>query len=147
VSSGCLSAVSPQARALALDSSRELLYLTWRSLPGPADVSQEAPECISKLCSDILLPALNAPFLLADKVRERNIWIGCSVTSQIHFDALDNLHVCLQGSKIFHLLLPLGLLGTVSSALGRDGLEMTSHPSLQFSPHMRDLMPGSSFQE
>ncbi|CAI7847878.1 unnamed protein product [Closterium sp. NIES-53] len=35
-----------------------------------------------------------------------NLWLGRSATSQLHFDAMDNVHVCLQGSKIVHLYSP-----------------------------------------
>ncbi|GJP77254.1 hypothetical protein CLOP_g7678 [Closterium sp. NIES-67] len=35
-----------------------------------------------------------------------NLWVGRSATSQIHFDGIDNVHVCLEGSKLFHLYDP-----------------------------------------
>lgn len=126
-----------EARALASESSRELLYLTWRSLPGPADIGHNAPECIHKLCSGILLPALDAPFLDAARVRERNIWLGCSVSSQIHFDALDNLHVCLQGSKLFHLYSPWDSLAVYPAPWDRESLNNKSSIPSIFTAHAR----------
>ncbi|CAI5969662.1 unnamed protein product [Closterium sp. NIES-65] len=38
--------------------------------------------------------------------KQWNLWVGRSATSQIHFDGMDNVHVCLQGSKIVHLYSP-----------------------------------------
>ncbi|CAI5512822.1 unnamed protein product, partial [Closterium sp. Naga37s-1] len=43
---------------------------------------------------------------LAGGREQWNLWVGRSATSQIHFDGMDNVHVCLQGSKIIHLYSP-----------------------------------------
>ncbi|CAI5477972.1 unnamed protein product, partial [Closterium sp. Yama58-4] len=66
----------------------------------------------SLFIDQLLGPTLSPPFLNALRrsgagSREQwNLWVGRSATSQIHFDGMDNVHVCLQGSKIIHLYSP-----------------------------------------
>ena len=99
-----------EAEAMSKVSKHSLLYLTWRGLPSPTCLDDDAVLTKSQefklFMKSCVHPATCPPFLDPRHVRQRNVWIGNSVTSQIHFDGLDNLHVCIQGTKTFHLYSP-----------------------------------------
>ncbi|KAJ7299595.1 hypothetical protein O6H91_Y199000 [Diphasiastrum complanatum] len=101
------------AEALELISApkNQLLYLTWRGLPDARQTNppDEIPEEFVFFLENLLFPTINPPFIPVEFVKQRNIWMGSIVTSQIHFDALDNLHICISNRKVFHLYSPLEL--------------------------------------
>eukprot|EP00897_Mesotaenium_endlicherianum_P008132 jgi/Mesen1/7347/ME000377S06564 len=76
-------------------------------LEGAEDVPPQFRFFIEKLLEPTLTPDFLGRAGAAEaRIKQRNVWLGCSVTSQIHFDALDNLHVVLEGLKTFHLYSP-----------------------------------------
>ncbi|KAI5066943.1 hypothetical protein GOP47_0017471 [Adiantum capillus-veneris] len=83
----------------------ELLYLTWRSLPKHG-IPSSMPEGFCQFIDTIICPITTPSFIATETIKQRNVWMGSLVTSRIHFDALDNLHVCLSGKKIVHLYPP-----------------------------------------
>ncbi|MCO5569584.1 hypothetical protein L7F22_023299 [Adiantum nelumboides] len=83
----------------------QLLYLTWRSLP-ELSIPGSMPEEFCHFIDNIIRPITTPRFIASETVKQRNVWMGSLVTSRIHFDALDNLHVCLSGGKIVHLYPP-----------------------------------------
>eukprot|EP00899_Mesostigma_viride_P018267 jgi/Mesvir1/26441/Mv16124-RA.4 len=84
----------------------QLIYLTWRDLPAPGEELSGLPPGLQRFFAKLLHPATTPPLIPAGSVRQRNLWMGTSATSRIHFDALDNLHILLAGRKVFHLYPP-----------------------------------------
>ncbi|KAH7387441.1 hypothetical protein KP509_16G023300 [Ceratopteris richardii] len=94
-----------ESSSLLLDQKSQLLYLTWRSLPARVCTGQ-VPEEFCYLIDNLIHPVTTPNFIRPETIKQRNLWMGCLVTSRIHFDSLDNLHVCLSGTKILHLYPP-----------------------------------------
>jgi len=113
-------------RARASEGSRDhAWYLQWRGLPCPLPAADEGAESPSPSSS---LQAAESPSLqgaaaltaavrlprqvAAAAVSEVNAWVGCSRTSHLHFDGLDNLLVVAAGAKTVTLTLALALTRT-----------------------------------
>lgn len=84
---------------------RQLLYLTWRSLPEQS-LPASMPEDFCSFLDNIIRPITTPEFIAPNTIKQRNLWMGSLVTSRIHFDALDNVHVCISGKKVVHLYSP-----------------------------------------
>ena len=112
-------------RARASEGSRDhAWYLQWRGLPCPLPAADEAAESPSPSPSlqaaESPSPSLQGAAALTAAVRlprqaaaaavsEVNAWVGCSRTSHLHFDGLDNLLVVASGAKTVTLTLALPL--------------------------------------
>ena len=112
-------------RARASEGSRDhAWYLQWRGLPCPlpaADERAESPAPSPSLQAvESPSPSLQGAAALTAAVRlprqvaaaavsEVNAWVGCSRTSHLHFDGLDNLLVVASGAKTVTLTLALAL--------------------------------------
>eukprot|EP01018_Ginkgo_biloba_P025785 Gb_02948 [translate_table: standard] len=90
--------------------AERLLYLTWRGLPALEKLdSYSAPTEFQFFLRNLFHPTTSPEFITEDTIVQRNLWVGAMVTSRIHFDAMDNIHVCLSGKKLFHLYPPSAL--------------------------------------
>ncbi|KAL1525754.1 hypothetical protein AB1Y20_020598 [Prymnesium parvum] len=89
------------ARSLAAPAGEEAWYLQLRGLPlhaAPADAAGAAAR---------VAPLVRRPPAVSRAaLRETNAWIGCSRTSHIHFDGLDNWLAIAYGEKEVHLYHP-----------------------------------------
>eukprot|EP00850_Spirogloea_muscicola_P013076 SM000087S23358 [mRNA] locus=s87:246084:248724:- [translate_table: standard] len=101
-----MSSFLEEAERLACSSQDSCLYLTWRGLPSCNQLNADAPPEFRIFVENLLSPTVFPPFIEAECIRQQNLWVGSSVTSRIHFDALDNVHICISGSKVFHLYSP-----------------------------------------
>ena len=115
-------------RARASEGSRDhAWYLQWRGLPCPLPAADEGAESTSPSPSlqaaESPSPSLQGAAALTAAVRlprqvaaaavsEVNAWVGCSRTSHLHFDGLDNLLVVAAGAKTVTLTLALSLTRT-----------------------------------
>ena len=120
-------------RARASEGSRDhAWYLQWRGLPCPLPAADEGAESTSPSPSlqaaESPSPSLQGAATLTAAVRlprqvsaaavsEVNAWVGCSRTSHLHFDGLDNLLVVASGAKTVTLTLALALPRTRTSSL------------------------------
>lgn len=120
-----------ETRKLTKSQKTELLYLTWRGLPGPDSLTTSDGSEFRFFVEKLLHPTLSPPFLSSKLVKQRNFWIGNIVTSRLHFDALDNLHVCFFGSKVVHLYSPWDTKYLYPEPWKKDGLNnWSSLPSI-----------------
>jgi len=95
------------ARAAERDDG-EAWYLQWRDLPHPSPHSgtsvsreEDAPG------AGRLMHATRRPRYIAEAaLAQCNAWIGCSLTSHLHFDGMDNFLAVLEGYKEVHLYPP-----------------------------------------
>ncbi|KAH9312319.1 hypothetical protein KI387_027354, partial [Taxus chinensis] len=89
----------------------QLWYLTWRGIPSLNFLeSSIVPTEFDFWVRSLFHPTASPQFIAEDAIVQRNLWVGAIVTSRIHFDALDNVHVCISGKKIIHLYPPSALL-------------------------------------
>ena len=107
-------------------STDSLLYLTWRGLPSPSSAAKSTSIKLTRFIDTCVEPAIAPHFMEAKRIKQRNLWIGNSVTSQLHFDGLDNLHVCIQGKKTFHLYPPCDTPNLYPHAWAEGASEVTS---------------------
>ncbi|MCO5611620.1 hypothetical protein L7F22_065874 [Adiantum nelumboides] len=87
----------------------EVFRLQYKQTDEPWHLEEEANDTardFAILLINIIQPITTLRFIASETVKQRNVWMGSLVTSRIHFDALDNLHVCLSGGKIVHLYPP-----------------------------------------
>ena len=94
--------------SLLTAKKNQVLYLTLRSLPERSCPSS-MPEEFCQFIDRFVNPITSLNFIPKGTIKQVNLWMGAIVTSKIHFDALDNVHVCLSGKKVLHLYSPLDL--------------------------------------
>eukprot|EP00249_Psilotum_nudum_P019383 c27223_g1_i4 orf=197-1408(+) len=98
-----------EAQSLLSETKNQLMYLTWRSLPDLNTICHDHDAISSEFrnfIETLVHPTSTPDFISSDSIKQRNLWMGALVTSRLHFDALDNVHVCLSGKKLFHLYSP-----------------------------------------
>uniref|UniRef100_A0A7S0QY96 JmjC domain-containing protein n=1 Tax=Pyramimonas obovata TaxID=1411642 RepID=A0A7S0QY96_9CHLO len=71
-----------------------------------ADPLEGLPPGLRTFLAEVVEPLAAPAFLARAAVRQRNVWWGRSVTSRLHFDAMDNLYTMVHGVKTFHLYPP-----------------------------------------
>lgn len=99
-----------ELNAVLLQQRNRLMYLTWRGIPALENLDSlpaHAEFCF--FIRSLFHPTTSPQFITKDAIIQRNLWVGAIVTSRIHFDALDNVHSCISGTKLFHLYPPSAL--------------------------------------
>ncbi len=70
-----------------------------------ASLSWPTVPCMAAAAAETMQPSCSAEASRPVE-RETNLWAGCCLTSQLHFDGLDNIHSVVSGSKLFLLFSP-----------------------------------------
>lgn len=99
-----------ELNAVLLQQRNQLLYLTWRGIPALENLDSLPVHAeFHFFIRSLFHPTTSPQFIAEDAIIQRNLWVGAIVTSRIHFDALDNVHACISGTKLFHLYPPSAL--------------------------------------